>query len=99
MLLLEILGAERETIVQDYLLTNACMAEENERVVQGILQGQNAPELEAPLRSFFCADERFLAAVYRAADERYGSFAAFLREALGVDDAKTARFRARFLEA
>jgi protein-tyrosine phosphatase len=99
MLLLEILGAERETIVQDYLLTNACMAEENERVVQGILQGQNAPELEAPLRSFFCADERFLAAVYRAADERYGSFAAFLREALGVDDTKTARFRARFLEA
>jgi protein-tyrosine phosphatase len=98
-LLLEILGAERDVIVQDYLATNACMAEENERVVANILRGQNAPELEAPLRSFFCADERFLAAVYDAADERYGSFAAFLREGLGVDDEKTARFRARFLEA
>ena len=41
----------------------------------------------------FRADESFLASAYAAADERFGSFDAFLAQGLGVDEAKREELR------
>ena len=92
-ILLEALGVPRADIVADYMRTNESLAHVVEKLVtmfSSMLPSENARQ---SLRRFFLADERYLAAAYDAADERYGSFDAFLAEALHVDDAKRAKLQ------
>ena len=91
--LLEALGVPRDDVVADYLRTNESLVHVVEKLMA--MFGSHLPSDNAreSLRRFFLADENYLAAAYAAADERYGSFEAFLAEALHVDDAKRAKLQ------
>ena len=97
-IMLEALGASREDIFADYLQTNECLAD----VVKGFaaLVAERFPDgvPEGPMRRFFLADESYLAAAYHAIDGKYGSFDAFLEQALGVDQEKRETMCSLFLE-
>ena len=82
-MLLEMLGANRETIMDDYLKTNDAMRE-----YFHISPGEPFPDTLDPA---WTADERFLRAAWDAMGESY------MRDALGIDESAVSAFREKAL--
>lgn len=93
-IVLELLGVNREAIVADYLQSNELLVDEVDAIIGMFADKLPLGTDPQALRCFLLADERYLRAAYTAADELYGSFSAFLRDALGVDDAKCRTLKA-----
>ncbi|MFD0669597.1 tyrosine-protein phosphatase [Ramlibacter sp. MAHUQ-53] len=88
-LLLHALGASREEILADYLLTNQRL-----RPPPGI-GGTLAPEVAAVL---WGVQPEFLTAAFEAVEADHGSLDAYLREALGLGPREHERLRALYLQ-
>ena len=104
-ILLSALGVSRDQIMADYLLSANYTGGYKGRF-QGILRLlQIIPPMSllrikiSALRPLMTVEANFLEAAFDEAEQRYGSFEAYLREGLGVDEQLRARLRARFLEA
>jgi len=97
-LILRTLGVPIETIFEDFLLTNHYTANRIERLsrIVGVVSlfGMD-PEQIRPLLS---VERAFLEAAFETIDKEHGSFDAFRRDALGIDDAELAAFREMALE-
>src|SRR2546423_4826109 len=85
-ILLEALGADRETVVADYLATNDYARAANAALVDAMRRRGLAtdPALLGPVLE---ARETYLAAAYDEAERRYGGMAGYLRDGLGLPDA------------
>ena len=99
-LIQEILGVAREDILADYLRTNECLREEVEGLVERIMKstGVSDPGTEKTLKVMFGACEEYLDAVYKKAEELYGSFSAFISNGLKVTPEETEKLRSKYLE-
>jgi protein-tyrosine phosphatase len=96
-LVLLALDVPRETAMRDYLLTNAFTEAKTRsllRLIQIVSLFRADPD---DLRPLFEAREGYLGAAFAAIDEARGTDA-YLRDALGVDDALRAQLRANLLE-
>jgi protein-tyrosine phosphatase len=97
-LILSALRVPRETIVDDYLLTNACgrlskaMLQRADR--KSLLSSQSVAAADAVL----FARPQYIDAALAAVEEKHGSVEGYLREALGVEDTALQEIRRRFLE-
>jgi protein-tyrosine phosphatase len=92
-------GVPRETVMQDYLLTNDFSAEHTEhmlRILRVASFFRTDPEDARPL---FEARREYLQAAFDTIDAKFGDTDTYLRQALGIDDALRARLRANLLEA
>jgi len=99
-LVLEALGASREAIAEDYLMTNDAVG--LERVLPDIAARMNAalgknatPEALKPMVG---VDPDYLDAAFAAIETRYGSTSAYLEAALGQGAAARAALRDALLE-
>jgi protein-tyrosine phosphatase len=90
-LLLGVLGVDRATIVEDYLLTNAVTAEDIDKVLE-ILETRRGlpPELVRPVLS---ALPEYLDAAY----QEIGPLDDYLRDGLDLDDTELDALRSRLL--
>ena len=95
-LILEILGADRNTITEDYLQTNTFLEREIEEIMTALKPV--FPNNEEMLRAFFSAREEYLDSVYETVHETYGSFDTFLESRLGVTSEIREMLRAMYLE-
>lgn len=78
------LGVKRNTIMEDYLLTNRVNAAKSEKYYQMMLSaGKTAAEAET-IRDIFLAKEEYLNAAFSAVDEQYENTDAFLRDGLHI---------------
>lgn len=96
-LLEEILGCDRDTIMADYLFTNACLKEEEDETearMRALLHLSS--DAAAEMNFLFEADPRYLQAAWQAIDEKYGSMDAFLEQELGLNAQKQAELREMF---
>ena len=59
--------------------------------------GANDPDTEKTLYTMFGACEEYLQAVYKKAEELYGSFSAFISEGLKVTPEEVERLRSMYL--
>ncbi|MDH6111648.1 protein-tyrosine phosphatase [Kitasatospora sp. MAP12-15] len=96
-LLLTALGVERETVFEDYLLTNTRSGALIEQIVdsfgtRGLMQ---EPKLLLPL---FRADRRYLEAAFTEVAAGWSSFEDFWQTGLGLDDTVLAGLRENLLE-
>ena len=89
-LLLHALGVPKETIFEDYLLTN-----DYRRDVTQLLK---LAASEADMHILTSARPEYLETAWRSMIELAGSVDAYMRDALGVDDAVRARLHATLLE-
>jgi protein-tyrosine phosphatase len=91
-MLLNILGVPRETILGDFVLSTQYL-DENKRspLVAGAAPGSVYAEV---LR----LQPRYIEAVFKAIDERYGSFDQYRRTALHLTDADVVALKTRLLE-
>lgn len=98
MLTLFALGADRETVYRDYMLTNAFNARMIEAVRQRVAPlGFPEDKLNAMLIMCGAVAEVYLDNALEALDRAYGGVQGYLREALGVGREETACLRRRFL--
>ena len=99
MLVLTALGADRDTILQDYLLTNEYNAARLDAVRDGLESLLPTPELrELALFGAGGVFERYMTNAMDAMEERCGSAEGYLKQELGLNEAKLEILREKFLE-
>jgi protein-tyrosine phosphatase len=102
--LLAALGVARETILEDYLLTNEAGDFEHfirsRHDAQLGLADQHHPLLSLPAdvrRVLFLADADYLATSFDEIDRRFGGMRTYLERVIGLNDARLAAIRDRLL--
>ena len=99
-IVLEILGADRDTIIQNYLKTNDLIEDDINRMVGMFFKmtGNGDKNTESALRYMFSARREYLEAAYNCIENEYGDFRGFLIEGLGISEEDIARIRDMYLE-
>ena len=99
MLVLTALGADRETIMADYLLTNEFNRARLEKARIRLEEQTLAPRLrEIALFGFGAVFDYYMTNAFCAMEERCGSPEGYLARMLGVGESERALLRHRFLE-
>lgn len=87
LLVLTVLGADEDAILDDYLFTNVARDKDYEKTFARFLKLADGDEERArELTHDHRARPENITAFREAVEERYGSFAAFVRDKLEVDD-------------
>jgi protein-tyrosine phosphatase len=97
-LILTLLGVPRETVMEDFLLTNhytAAATRKRLRMMELLSLFRADTEALAPL---FGVERAYLEAAFAEIEKHHGDFDGYRRTALGIDDAELASFRALALE-
>jgi len=98
LIVLEALGVDRETIIEDYLLTNACAQDKLSKQITGSAQQTtDDPVAVRSLEILLLAQREFLEKFYEKVDEVYGSFAGFLDKGLNFPPEKVEALKNRYL--
>ena len=99
-LILSALGADREAIMEDFLLTNRYLSHELSQVEEYVRQNcpGEAEALMPAVRATAGVDRRNLALLLEEIDQRYGSMDAFLTGPMGFNSRKLERLRSIYLE-
>ena len=99
-LLLSALGADREAIMEDFLLTNRYLAHEIAQVEEYVRQHcpHEAEALMPAVRATAGVDRQNLALLLEEIDQRFGTMDAFLAGPMGFNGRKLERLRAIYLE-
>lgn len=96
---LEMLGAERETIIADYLETNDYIQQDIDFMIRYYF-GDTRPaddRAETALRYMFGARQEYLEAAIGKAEELYGSFRGFIRDGLNIQDEEIEAWKSAIL--
>ena len=101
-LLLLTLGVPRETVIEDYLLTNRYVVADDmiartAVAYQKLLGLERVPPTEV-LRPVMSVDRSYLEAALETIDRKYGSFDEYRRKKLHLSDRDVETLRARYLE-
>lgn len=85
-ILLLALGADRNTIMEDYLLTNQVNGPKSEKYYQMMLAAGKAETEAEVVRNIFLAKEEYLNMAFEAIDAQYENTDTFLREGLHIPE-------------
>jgi hypothetical protein len=106
-ILLRLLGVDEPTVLDDYMLSNAVrrgwIAEREDEHRLRIAESLGVPHDEVPetrleaSRALLNCDRHFLKAALDAVHDRWGSWEAFRRDGLGLDDGRFAAYREALL--
>ena len=103
----EILGVPREAIIADYLKTRDYVAQYTEGFVRFIrgeiskekkLSEEESEIVGQSVRNLFGVDRSYIEAYYEAIDKRYGDYAIFIREGLGLSEEQINQLKDKYLE-
>ena len=97
-MILSVLGVPRETVMEDFLLTNHYTRRATERQLLMIELFSLFRVDSDALRPLFGVEPAYLEAAFDAIDSQWGDFDTYRREALGLDDAEVEAFRTAVLE-
>ena len=97
-LILEVLGADWETIAEDYETSNLYYTREVEELEQTLRQMGAEEELLAPLCGFAGVYRPMLAEAWDYLGREWGGAAGYLTGACGVTEAELERLRERYIE-
>lgn len=94
-LILSILGVDRETILNEYTMTNYYTIDKVQRTLtQGILS--NYAQDNRGLLSLMTVDRTYLEAAFDEIDKQYGGVDNFIRNGLGITDEKRKMYMERY---
>ncbi|MBM7617185.1 protein-tyrosine phosphatase [Weissella uvarum] len=96
-LILKILGASDEQIMEDYLETNQMRKKANDQIIEHLKGDVSEQQLNA-LKVALNVDKSYLEHANDVINEHYGNFDNYLKEGLGLDDKFVEDFRKEFLE-
>lgn len=96
--LLKALGCSDELIYDDYLLTNEFYQETNEKMIAIAKERGYDEEFFECIRGVNGVSKKYIDELYEACDELYGGMDNFLRDKLGLDEAKINQLKAMYLD-
>ncbi len=101
-LLLLTLGVPRETVIEDYMLTNQyALADDTIArtavAYQKLLGLDQTPPIEV-LKPVMSVDRSYIEAAFQTIDTKYGSFDEYRRQKLHLSDPDVEKLRARYVE-
>lgn len=91
---LSALGAAREDVISEYLLTNEQLLPRLEKAFDQFAAAGGDPDL---LRPVLGVDAAYLQASFETVDDEFGSFEGYLTEGLGLTPERQDRLRERYL--
>ena len=96
----EILGVDRELIIEDYLKTNEYLEADIESlmVMMHSMSGINTPEADRSLRYLFGASAEYLEALYNKIYDIYGGFEDFVINGLHISVEEQELLKKKYLE-
>ena len=96
----EILGIPRETIIADYMATGDYLAADVRFLTEFMKKraGTNSRMADEALNYLFGVDREYIHSFYDAVAEKYGDFHGFLQNGLSVSDEMITEFRDKYLE-
>lgn len=96
--ILTILGVPKETILEDYLMTNQMRANANQMIVNG-LRNKSVPEgVLKVVEAALSVKKEYLETSYAVAEKEYGSFGNYISEGLCVSESEQSRLKELYLE-
>ena len=96
--LLTALGADPDTIMEDYLISNETGAPKAQGYYDLFLAEGRGQEAAEAVRDAFLVKESYLRAAFDAVSEKYGSAAGYLRDGLKLTESMIGEFREKVLE-
>jgi Protein tyrosine/serine phosphatase len=99
-LLLDTLGASKDDIYADYMLTNTMRKDANAAICEGAAKQYNlsAEQTEA-LRQFLLVKEEYIDETYRVIEETYGSTEKYILKGLKVSPETLDKIRAGYVDS
>ncbi|WP_334181268.1 tyrosine-protein phosphatase [Novosphingobium sp.] len=100
-LLLTALGVPRETVIQDYLLTNQYLPAALAKAKTGPSDATGKAFMSLPpavQAAFMKADRAYIEAAFKALDSHRGGAMGYLKDELGLDKPQIAKLRALYLD-
>jgi protein tyrosine/serine phosphatase len=97
-LLLYALGVDKQTIEDDYLLTNDFITKDFTYMLSNAQKITSDAKILATLRKIVGVDKELLDGFYKAVDTEYGSMDNFLHSGIGLTDLDILRLRASYLD-
>lgn len=94
-MLLQILGVPRATILADFVLSTKYL---NERPASAAATTREQQEIAKRYAEVIDLQPRYIEAIFRAIDKKYGSFDRYRRDGLGLTDAEVRKLKSRLLE-
>ncbi|MFD1768730.1 tyrosine-protein phosphatase [Sphingobacterium suaedae] len=91
-LILSILGVDRETVIQEYLMTNYYTHEKLTRSMDQMIAGMGGKIQPSVMVQLMRVDRRYLEAAFSAIDEQYGTMDHFIRDGLEISDEKRQQY-------
>jgi len=82
----EILGVSKQDIIEDYLATNIYLRADIQKLSQMIMKNMASNAMDRSLKYLFGADREYIEAYYKAIEDKFGSYKAFIHEGLGLTD-------------
>ena len=95
-IVLLILGVDRKTVMEDYLMTNLTNQPKAEKIYHSALREGKDPLIAENLRNVFLAREDYLNELFKTIDE-FDSLEAYLTEGLLIDGSAMDVFRRKML--
>ena len=93
------LGVPRETVIKDYMKTNAFTQERIEEILDQIeLMSLYQTDAEI-LRPLIGVERIYIETAFKTAEEKYGSLENFIRVGLNISDEDIQKLRKKFLES
>ena len=94
---LEILGVNRDDIIDNYLETNVNLKEEIDELVAMLRAKKFFTGDDESIRTFFGARPEYIQAMYKKVSETHGNFQNFIKNGLGVTAETVEKLRAKYL--
>ena len=95
----KILGIAEEDIIADFLKTNEYLINDLRQITAyaKTKTGSDDPRIDNSMKYLFGTDKAYIETFFKAVDERFGSFEAFVREGLGLSDSDREKLREKYL--
>ncbi|WP_186843773.1 tyrosine-protein phosphatase [Acetobacterium tundrae] len=97
-LLLSALGVDRETIMEDFALTNDFYADNIDYMVSETKKRTDDAKIIEGVYAVVGANSSYMEKMFDAINEKYGSMDNFLKEAIGLTDKDVTKLRDMYLE-
>ena len=95
--ILNILGVPKDTIMEDYLMTNQMRAAANQVILDGLRQKDAPEETLKSVETALRVHEDYLRTSFETAETVYGSFEKFIEQGLDIDAEKQKRLQELYL--
>jgi len=92
------LGVPKDVVIEDYMKTNTFTQERIEEIIGQIRLMSLYQADPDVLRPLLGVEQEYIEAAFKAAEEKYGSLANFIREGLNISDEDIKNLRSQFLE-